>query len=152
LITAPKRDVAIVGLDREGLPLLLHFARQGLRVLGIDFDATHIAGLKRGQGQLAHFPFAEVKGFIDSQSLRVSSEGEEVAYCRAIIVVAPTQLTTHREPDLSVLEKTLELIGPYLTPHALVVIESMLYPGALEERLIPVLERYSGLCAESRGF
>jgi UDP-N-acetyl-D-glucosamine dehydrogenase len=147
LITAPKRDVAIVGLDRTGLPLLLHFVRHGLRVLGIDFDATHIAQLKRGQGQLAGFPFAELKGFIDSQSLRVSIESEEVAYCRAVLVTAPTQLNPHREPDLTVLEKTLELIGPYLTPQALVVIESMLYPGALEERLIPVLERFSGKTA-----
>lgn len=146
-MTAPKREVAIVGLDRAGLPLLLHFARQGLRVLGIDFDATHIAQLKRGQGQLASFPFAEVKGFIDSQSIRVSIESEEVAYCRVVIVVAPTQLNAHREPDLTVLEKTLELIGPYLTPQTLVVIESMLYPGALEERLIPVLERFSGKTA-----
>ena len=47
-------DVSVIGLGRVGLPLALSFADRGLRVVGVDRDASRLSSLRDGR-----MPFRE---------------------------------------------------------------------------------------------
>jgi UDP-N-acetyl-D-glucosamine dehydrogenase len=64
----------------------------------------------------------------------------------AIVICVPTPLTEMREPDLSYVIGTGELVRDKLRPGQLVVLESTTYPGTTEELLRPLLEE-TGLVA-----
>jgi UDP-N-acetyl-D-glucosamine dehydrogenase len=59
----------------------------------------------------------------------------------AIIICVPTPLNDYREPDLTYIRDTAEMIAPHLRAGQLVVLESTTYPGTTEDVLIPILER-----------
>ncbi len=63
------------------------------------------------------------------------------------IVTVPTPSDDTHKPDLRLLHKACEILGPYLKTNDIVVIESTVYPGATQEECIPLLERYSNLKA-----
>src|SRR5262249_37556076 len=53
----------------------------------------------------------------------------------------PTPLTEAREPDLSYVVDTTEVVARHLRRGQLVVLESTTYPGTTDEVLRPILER-----------
>ena len=62
----------------------------------------------------------------------------------AIIICVPTPLDKHREPDLSFIRNTAEVVSAHLQPGQLVILESTTYPGTTEEEVLPMLQK-SGL-------
>jgi UDP-N-acetyl-D-glucosamine dehydrogenase len=64
----------------------------------------------------------------------------------AILICVPTPITATREPDLSFVASTSEIIARHLRKGTLVVLESTTYPGTTHEVVLPILER-SGLKA-----
>jgi UDP-N-acetyl-D-galactosamine dehydrogenase len=62
-----------------------------------------------------------------------------------IIVAVPTPINEALQPDFTALQRASELIGSNLSPGAIVVYESTVYPGATEEVCLPILEKASGL-------
>src|SRR5262249_36433552 len=61
------------------------------------------------------------------------------------IVTVPTPIDGAHRPDLSALMSASETVGKVLTRGDIVVYESTVYPGAIEEECLPVLETRSGL-------
>ena len=61
-----------------------------------------------------------------------------------IVICVPTPLTAHRDPDLSYIENTAEVIAKNLSPATLVVLESTTYPGTTADVMTPILAK-SGL-------
>jgi UDP-N-acetyl-D-galactosamine dehydrogenase len=61
------------------------------------------------------------------------------------IVAVPTPIDTARRPDLAALNAASETVGRALSKGDIVVYESTVYPGAVEEDCLPILERHSGL-------
>jgi UDP-N-acetyl-D-glucosamine dehydrogenase len=59
----------------------------------------------------------------------------------------PTPLTKNREPDISFVIKTGEMIAPHLAKGTLVVLESTTYPGTTDQDLRAVLEAGSSMKA-----
>jgi len=57
----------------------------------------------------------------------------------------PTPIDDARRPDLSALLEASRIVGGALSPGAVVVYESTVYPGATQEECVPVLEQASGL-------
>jgi UDP-N-acetyl-D-glucosamine/UDP-N-acetyl-D-galactosamine dehydrogenase len=62
-----------------------------------------------------------------------------------IIVAVPTPINEALQPDITALKKASELIGLNLTPGAIVVFESTVNPGVMEEVCRPILEQASGM-------
>ena len=58
-----------------------------------------------------------------------------LAQADVIVICVPTPLTEAREPDLSYIVRTGEMIRPHLRPGQLVVLESTTYPGTTREVL-----------------
>jgi UDP-N-acetyl-D-galactosamine dehydrogenase len=65
--------------------------------------------------------------------------------CGVFIVTVPTPIDQYKRPDLAPLLRASEIVGKVMSPGALVIYESTVYPGATEEDCVPVLERESGL-------
>lgn len=148
-IRSKSATVGVVGLGYVGLPLILLFARKGLRTVGFDVDPEKVAKLGRGESYILHIPPADIGEQVQAQRLRATTDFQAVRDVDALLICVPTPLDEHRQPDLSYIRKTAEAVAPHLRPGHLVVLESTTYPGTTEDLLLPILRR-SGLgCAVS---
>jgi UDP-N-acetyl-D-glucosamine dehydrogenase len=57
-----------------------------------------------------------------------------------IIICVPTPLDAHKNPDLSYVLNTTEVIAKNLRKGQIVILESTTYPGTTEEKMLPILE------------
>lgn len=138
--------VAIVGLGYVGLPLAETFAWGGYPVLGFDIDADKVAKLNRGESYIGHIARERVGELVGSGRFEATNDPRRFADADAVIVCVPTPLGEAREPDLSYIVNTANMLRPHLRPGQLIVLESTTYPGTTEELLLPLLEK-SGLKA-----
>jgi UDP-N-acetyl-D-glucosamine dehydrogenase len=139
--------IAVVGLGYVGLPLSLQFARSCVSVMGFDVDAKKVQLLNNGQSYIKHIEPSAIAELVKSDKFSASTEFSRIKEVEAVIICVPTPLTKNREPDISFVIKTGEMIAPYLAKGALVVLESTTYPGTTDEDLRVVLEEGSGMKA-----
>jgi len=145
--------VGVMGLGYVGLPLAATIAEAGFATIGFDRDRKKIEALTEGRSYIRHVPAARLAPIVRSQpptagraGFHPSDENSLLPSCDGIVICVPTPLTPNREPDLSYIVGTAEVIAPHLRPQQLVVLESTTYPGTTEEVVQPILER-SGLRA-----
>ena len=141
--------IAVVGLGYVGLPLSLQFARSCVSVLGLDVDAKKVQLLNNGQSYIKHIEPSAIVELVRSGKFSASTEFSRIKEVEAVIICVPTPLTKNREPDLSFVIKTGEMIAPHLAQGTLVVLESTTYPGTTDEDLRTILEERSGMKAGS---
>ena len=128
-----------------GLPVAAAFARSGVSVVGYDIDAKRIAELKSG-----HDRTHEVEGTdLAHKSLLLTNNVAVLAVSDFYIVTVPTPIDEARRPDLGAMFAASRTIGGVLKKGDIVVYESTVYPGAVEEDCVPILEKVSGLKAGS---
>jgi UDP-N-acetyl-D-glucosamine dehydrogenase len=139
--------IAVVGLGYVGLPLSLQFARSCVSVMGLDVDAKKVQLLNNGQSYIKHIEPSAIAEFVGSGKFSASTEFSRIKEVEAVIICVPTPLTKNREPDISFVIKTGEMIAPHLAKGTLVVLESTTYPGTTDEDLRVVLEEGSGMKA-----
>lgn len=141
---APDPDratVAVVGLGYVGLPLAVAFA-QRLDVIGYDIDADRVAELTRGHDRTLEVTSEELDR---ARRLRLSSQVSDLAAADVFVVTTPTPIDAAKQPDLTALLTASAAVGSVLRPGSTVIYESTVYPGATQERCVPVLEEVSGL-------
>ena len=137
------RKIAVIGLGYVGLPVAAAFARGGSPVVGYDVDATRVGELRAGQDRTREVEAADLQ----SRSLSLSSDVDALRDSDFFIVTVPTPIDGARRPDLSAMLDASRAVGGALKKGGIVVYESTVYPGAVEEECVPILERDSGLCA-----
>ena len=138
-----RERIAVLGLGYVGLPLALGLARAGHDVVGLDTDADLGEGLGVGRDRNGEVSPASLEG----TTARFSSEPGELSACDVFILAVPTPITEAKAPDLGPVLRACAMIAPHLTPGALVILESTVYPGVTEDVCGPALERASGLRA-----
>jgi UDP-N-acetyl-D-galactosamine dehydrogenase len=136
-----QERVAVIGLGYVGLPVALGFARQFDDVVGFDVDAAKVEELRRGHDRNGEVPESE----LSSSRLRWSSDPADLRGRSFYVVAVPTPIDENHVPDLGPLLRASETVGRALSPGAVVVYESTVYPGVTEEICGPVLARVSGL-------
>jgi UDP-N-acetyl-D-galactosamine dehydrogenase len=109
--------------------------------LGFDIDATRVDELRAGLDRTREVETSEL-----TLSL-LSFSGEAAAFraCDFFIVTVPTPIDGARRPDLGAMLEASRKVGAALKKGDIVVYESTVYPGAVEEECQPILERISGL-------
>jgi hypothetical protein len=137
------RKIAVIGLGYVGLPVAAAFARAGSPVIGFDIDAGRVRKLQAGQDRT---------GEVDASGLRLpalnfTSDRAGLGPADFFIVTVPTPIDNANRPDLSAMFEASRLVGAVLKAGDIVVYESTVYPGAVEEDCVPILERGSGLKA-----
>ncbi|MEI6563603.1 MAG: nucleotide sugar dehydrogenase [bacterium] len=131
--------IGIVGLGYVGLPLVIRFAEEGFRVLGIDIDAAKVTKLNAGKSYIDHIPAAAIRQS-RKVGFRATTDFAEARKADALIICVPTPLDDHREPDMSYVIGTVESLIPNIRAGQLMSLESTTYPGTTDEELLPRIE------------
>ena len=137
------RKIAVIGLGYVGLPVAAAFARGGAFVTGFDIDSIRIAELRAGDDRTREVDGTDLK----RSGLTFTSDGAALREADFFIVTVPTPIDAARRPDLTAMLAASRSVGAVLKRGDIVVYESTVYPGAVEEDCVPVLESCSGLKA-----
>jgi UDP-N-acetyl-D-glucosamine/UDP-N-acetyl-D-galactosamine dehydrogenase len=140
-----RRKIAVIGLGYVGLPVAAAFARGGNPVVGFDIDQARILELKAGKDRTREVNIAELK----LPSLSFTSDIAALGAVDFFIVTVPTPIDEAQRPDLGAMFEASRMVGTALRKGDIVVYESTVYPGAVEEECVPILEQISGLKAGS---
>lgn len=133
-----KAKVGIIGLGYVGLPLALEFCKKDFTVIGFDVDERKIPKLMKGESYIKHIPSKSISVEVNNKKFEATSDFSRLPEVDAIIICVPTPLNEHREPDMSYIVSSGEMVSKYLRKGQLVVLESSTYPGTTEEILLPL--------------
>ncbi|GAF72336.1 unnamed protein product [marine sediment metagenome] len=139
-ISKKEARIGIVGLGYVGLPLVKTFLSKGFGVLGFDIDEKKVEMLNQAKSYIKHFTAEELKAFLEKKKFQATTDFGLLAKADVIIICVPTPLDSHKNPDLSYVLTTTEVISKHLRKGQLVVLESTTYPGTTEEEMLPLLE------------
>lgn len=140
---AHRRSIAVIGLGYVGLPVAVSFARVGVPVVGFDVDRTRVSELQAGHDRTREVEADDLR----HGSLAFSHELADIKNSDFFIVTVPTPIDDAHKPDLGAMISASRSIGGVLKKNDIVVYESTVYPGAVEEECIPVLQQASSLTA-----
>ncbi len=80
-----------------------------------------------------------------SKKLKFTNKEEVLKSANCFIITVPTPINKFKKPDLKPLLKASETIGKILKQGDIIIYESTVYPGCVEEVCVPVLEKFSKL-------
>ena len=136
---ARPQKVAVVGLGYVGLPLAVLCARKGHDTVGLDVDKKVVGKIRKGR-----VPFEDAgleKGLRALKGGFVATTDDRRLEDRDVVVVCvPTPVTDKKVPQLGPILSAARTISRRLRRGQLIIIESSIYPGAIEEHILPVLE------------
>lgn len=134
--------VAVVGLGYVGLPLALLAKEKGMRVIGIDSNAGKIETIQAG-----HSPIKDARLEADAQKYRIeaTTNASRAADAAVVIICVPTPVFKNNEPDLRPLTSALESLRPYLRAGQVLIVESTINPGVMDEIALPLLKQRADL-------
>ncbi|WP_448329079.1 nucleotide sugar dehydrogenase [Sulfitobacter sp. M13] len=132
--------IGVLGLGYVGIPLALTASRAGLRVVGFDVVQDRVDRLNAGHSPIKHITDSDI-GSMQEAGFVASTDFSLAADCDALIICVPTPLNKYREPDLSFVVATMEMIAPYLRKGQLLSLESTTWPGSTKEILLPYVEK-----------
>ena len=133
--------IAIIGLGYVGLPLALAFEKKR-SVVGFDIEKKRIDELLSGIDKNLESTKEELQNI---KQLNFTSNKAELKSVNCYIVTVPTPINEFKEPDLNPLFKASETVGKLIKKGDLIIYESTVYPGCIEEQCVPTLEKFSGL-------
>ncbi|MDP3560734.1 MAG: Vi polysaccharide biosynthesis UDP-N-acetylglucosamine C-6 dehydrogenase TviB [Legionellaceae bacterium] len=136
-----ERKLAIIGLGYVGLPLAIEFGK--IRpVMAFDINTQRISQLKQGHDVTLEISSIELN---QSKFVYFTTNLTDLSSCDVFIVTVPTPIDQYKQPDFTLLNTASKMLAPLLKEGDIVIYESTVYPGAIEERCVPILEQHSGL-------
>ena len=134
--------VCIIGIGRIGLPTALSFANSGLPTVGVDINYNLVEMINS-----KIFPLKDEPGYdvifekVIHEKFHVSTKIEEIVPNSDVIVLSlPTPMDKNNIPDYSALLSVGKQLGELLTKDSLVIIESTVEPGFIENEFIKSIE------------
>jgi UDP-N-acetyl-D-glucosamine/UDP-N-acetyl-D-galactosamine dehydrogenase len=142
-LTNHGRRIAVIGLGYVGLPVAVAFARSGAEIIGFDIDQRRIAELRKGYDRTGEVEAKE----LSVAHLRFEGDPAALAQCDFFIITVPTPIDSANRPDLKAMFAASQTAGRALKRGDIVVYESTVFPGAVEDHCVPILEAASQLTA-----
>lgn len=133
--------VAVIGLGYVGLPLACLFAKK-YQVIGFDINTARISELKNNIDKTREVSSDELELIQDR--IAFSSDSQDLSSANIFIVTVPTPIDDNNLPDMTPLVKASRMLSQIIKKGDIVIYESTVYPGAIEEVCVPELEK-SGL-------
>ena len=132
--------IAVVGLGHVGLPMAGAMHDAGFRVVGYDIDEAKIGALAGGRGYLRHLGDAFYERLLGSPRFAPTNDPGLLGTADAILLCVPTPLTAQRDPDLTFVRASTQLVASTLRPGQIISLESTSYPGTTREVCLPILQ------------
>lgn len=131
--------IGIIGLGYVGQPLLIRYSDIGYKVMGFDIDQEKVDDLNNGHSQIEHIADTNIVAAI-GKGFEATTDYSRIGECDALILCVPTPLNKYREPDMSFVINTTDMLKPYVREGQVISLESTTYPGTTEEVIKPRLE------------
>ena len=131
--------LALVGLGYVGMPIAVEFAKH-ISVIGFDINEKRVNEYASGIDATN-----EVGEAIKNTTVEFTADPTRLKEAKFIVVAVPTPVNPDTTPDLRPVEGASRTVGQNLTPGAIVVFESTVYPGVTEDICVPIIEKESGL-------
>jgi nucleotide sugar dehydrogenase len=140
--------VCIIGIGRIGLPTALSFAKAGLQTIGADISEKLVDSINAG-----NFPLKDEPGYEDifnsvrkNDNFSVTTDiNMAISKSNLILLSLPTPMDKNNIPTYLALESVGKQLSKSLQPNSLVVVESTIEPGFIENVMIKRIEGDSGL-------
>ena len=150
LIKSGKIQVCVVGIGRIGLPTAISIANSKLHTIGVDINSDLVNKINT-----KIFPLKDESGYenifydvIDKKLFYATTKLEDaVPNSDVILLSLPTPMNEYNVPNYSVLKTVGRQLGKLMKPYTLVVVESTIEPGFIENELIPIIESENRLIA-----
>lgn len=139
--TTKKLKLAIIGLGYVGLPLALEFAKKRY-VIGFDIEGRRIKELKSGVDRNSDTKKNQLKNI---KKLFFTSNEKDLKSANCYIVTVPTPIDRSKKPNLEPLLNASKIISKNIKKGDIVIFESTVYPGCIEEQCVPLIEKSSRL-------
>ena len=133
--------LAIIGLGYVGLPLALEFSKKK-KEIGFDINELRIKELNSGLDKNLEFNKNELN---TSKQLQFTSSFDDLKSSNCFIIAVPTPIDKFKKPDLGPLLSASEIVSKIIKKNDLIIYESTVYPGCIEEECVPILEKFSKL-------
>ena len=142
--------VCVVGIGRIGLPTALSFAKAGLQTIGVDINEKLVDLINT-----ENFPLKDEPGYEEIFN-KVRKNGnfsattninEAISKSNLILLSLPTPMDEKNIPNYSAPESVCKQLSDILQPNSLIVVESTIEPGYIENTLITILEKTNRLHA-----
>mgnify|MGYP000990966886 CR=1 FL=1 len=129
-----KYDILIIGgLGHVGLPLGIAFANKGLKVCLYDIDKDKADQVSRGEMPFIEYGADPILKKVIGNELTVSTEMEEVAFAKHVVVAIGTPVDEYLSPKLRGFFSLFEKFANYLDESQTIIIRSTVYPKVCEQ-------------------
>ena len=147
--------VCVVGIGRIGLPSALSFAKSGLTTIGVDINESLVQKINDD-----NFPLEDEPGYeeifhdvIKNKTFSATTKIEEgITKSNLILLSLPTPMDENNIPDYSALKNVAKQLSQLLQPNSLVIVESTIEPGIIEDEMINLISDNDRLDAEKNFF
>ena len=147
--------VCVVGIGRIGLPSALSFAKSGLTTIGVDINESLVQKINDD-----NFPLEDEPGYeeifhdvIKNKTFSATTKIEEgITKSNLILLSLPTPMDENNIPDYSALANVAKQLSQLLQPNSLVIVESTVEPGFIEDVMIDLISDNDRLDAEKNFF
>lgn len=138
--------VAFVGLGYIGLPTAVVMANAGLKVTGVDVNASNVEKINRGEVTIIEPGLEEeLRDAISNGNFQATTEQ---VHADAYIVAVPTPFTEGHDIDMKFIYSAAEAIAPQLEGNELIVLESTSPPLTTHKMASRILELRPDLRAD----
>ena len=135
-------SVCVIGIGRIGLPTALSFANSGLPTIGVDINTKLVEMINS-----EIFPLKDEPGYdvifekVINKKFNATTKIEEVISKSDVVILSlPTPMDKNNVPDYSALLSVGKQLGQLLSNDTLVIVESTVEPGFIENDLINIIE------------
>ena len=143
--------VCVIGIGRIGLPTALSFAKSGLQTVGVDINKKLVQDINSKK-----FPLMDEPGYenifndvLEKKLFSATTKIEDaVSNSDLILLSLPTPMDDNNIPDYSALTIVGSQLSEILTPNSLVIVESTIEPGFIEDEMISLISKSGRLKVE----
>ena len=135
-------SVCVIGIGRIGLPTALSFANSGLPTVGVDINSELVEMINS-----KIFPLKDEPGYdvifekVINQKFNAITKIEDIVPKSDVVILSlPTPMDKNNVPDYSALLSVGNQLGQLLSNDTLVIVESTVEPGFIENDLINAIE------------
>ena len=143
LLSGKTLRVCVIGVGRIGLPTAISFAKSGLSTIGVDINADLVTRINSNDYPLEDEPGYDIlfNEVVANKKFHATTKIEDaVPNSDVILLSLPTPMDKNNIPDYSSLKSVGAKLGELLEPDSLVVVESTIEPGFVENELIKIIE------------
>ncbi len=139
------KKLTVVGLGYVGLPLAVLACEKGWSVTGLDVNEAKVKQINEGVSPIDGEAIARD---LTAYPITATTDAAVVADADVIVIAVPTPVTADHLPDLTPLKGAVTSIRPYLKGGQVLVVESTINPGVMDEAVLPLLREQEGLPLE----